>query len=230
MHGQPTSLAGLALMMLELQGRGAHNVNLVTSTHFIPQWLAALELAATAGLRIPIVFNSSGYEKVETLRLLEGVVDIWLPDAKYADDTVAHSVSGFRGYVATNRQALLEIQRQVGNQLLLDDAGLLRRGMIIRHLVLPADLSDTAAVFRWIVGRMGTDMHVSLMNQYFPAYRALTHPILHRRLSESEYDEAIDRVRALGFERGWVQEGELALDANGLDDVGECFDLGKDLA
>ena len=141
-YGNVVTLARLAGMMLELQGRGCHNINFVTPTHFVPQILTAVDLAAAEGLHLPLVYNSSGYETVATLQLLAGVIDLWLPDAKYADDAVARQLSGFPAYVPHNRAALAEI-RQAGDELLMDDDGIARRGLIIRHLVLPANQSGT---------------------------------------------------------------------------------------
>lgn len=205
-HGQEVSVTRLAEMMLELQYRGAHNINLVSGTHFVPQWLAAVEVAATAGLRIPLVYNTSGYERVELLRLLEDVVDLYLPDAKYADEEVATRLSGFREYVRHNRLALLEMHRQVGSELRLDSQGIARRGLIIRHLVLPEGLAGTERVFAWIAAHLGTEVHISLMGQYFPAYRAVGDPVLGRPVTAAEYEAAIHVVQAMGFSRGWVQE------------------------
>ncbi|NLE77167.1 MAG: radical SAM protein [Chloroflexi bacterium] len=206
MRGQEVGVSRLALMMLELQGRGAHNINLVSATHFVPQWLAALLVAAEAGLRLPIVYNCSGYEQVEVLRLLDGVVDIYLPDAKYADDQTAQDLSGFRAYVRHNRQTLREIFRQVGPTLVLDEHGIARRGMIVRHLVLPGGLAGTERVFAWIAQALGVDLHVSLMNQYFPTFKAVEHPLLGRKVTESEYEAATEVVSQLGFANGWLQE------------------------
>ena len=140
-------------MMLELQRKGAHNINFVTPTHFMPQILAALPHAIRGGFRLPLVYNTSGYERGEALRLLEGVIDIWLPDGKYADDAVARQLSGFTDYVEHNRAALREIYRQVGDELLLDENGLAARGLIVRHMVLPEGLAGTAQVLRWIAQR-----------------------------------------------------------------------------
>jgi len=207
-YGNRVSVARLAGMMLELQRRGCHNINFVTPTHFVPQILAAVDLAAGQGLRLPLVYNSSGYESVATLRLLEGVIDLWLPDAKYADDAVASRVSGFPHYVAHNRAALLEIYRQVGDELILDEDGIARRGMIIRHLVLPEDLAGTAAVLRWIAARLSPAVHVSLMDQYFPAYKVLEDPVLGRKITPAEYAAALDAFAAAGLENGWMQEHE----------------------
>ena len=209
--GRTASIDDLAGMMLELQGRGAHNINLVTATHYVPQFISALDIAAGGGLHIPIVYNSSGFESLETLRLLENIVDVYLPDAKYADDEIARSLSSFPDYVENNRTALTEIYRQVGDHLELDDAGLLRRGMIIRHMALPGNLAGSADVFRWIVENLSPHVHVSLMNQYFPAHQAFGHPILNRKVTDEEYDAAVEAFFEAGLQNGWSQECDLEI-------------------
>lgn len=203
--GQDAPSERLAGMMLELQRAGCHNINLVTPTHYVPQILEAVALAAGRGLRIPLVYNTSGYDRVETLELLDGVVDIYLPDAKYADDAVAERLSGFRGYVEANRAALLEMARQVGAGLDVDAQGVAVRGMVIRHLVLPGGLSQTPEVLRWLAGHLGREAWVSLMSQYFPAHRAVGHPELGRRLVPAEYAAAQDALEAAGLDEGWCQ-------------------------
>jgi len=204
-HGQEVSVERLAGMMLELQRKGAHNINFVTPTHFMPHILAALPHAIRGGLHLPLVYNTSGYERVEVLRLLEGVVEVWLPDAKYADNAIARRLSGFKDYVEHNRLALGEIYRQVGDELLLDEEGVARRGMIIRHLVLPHGLSGTAGVLRWIAAGLSPRVHISLMDQYFPAHRALGDPLLNRKITSEEYEAALEAFDAAGLERGWYQ-------------------------
>lgn len=200
------SVRRLARMMLELQARGCHNVNLVTPTHFVPQILAALSMAIEEGLHLPLVYNSSGYETIETLQLLDGVVDIYLPDAKYADDGVARRLSGFRGYVEVNRAALREMYRQVGAELLLNENELAVRGMIIRHMVLPERLAGTWRVLSWIAHELSPFIHISLLAQYFPAHKAVGDPILGRRITTEEYLEALAAFDALGLEQGWRQD------------------------
>jgi putative pyruvate formate lyase activating enzyme len=204
--GNDMATAELARAMLTLQRRGCHNINLVTPTHYVPQILSAVAHAAPQGLRTPIVYNSSGYETVETLRLLEGIVDIYLPDAKYTDDDVAREISGFDGYVAANRAALHEIKRQVGSALLVDDAGIAYRGMVLRHLVLPEGLSQTPEVLAWVADNLGRETYISLMAQYFPAHRAVGHTQLGRRLYRREYRAALEALEELGLENGWTQE------------------------
>ncbi len=203
--GNVVSIERLAEMMLELQGRGAHNVNLITPTHLTPHVLAALPPAVEGGLRLPLVYNSSGYEAVETLRLLDGVVDVYLPDAKYADDAVARRLSGLPRYVEVNRAALREMYRQVGHDLTLDEDGLVRRGLIVRHMVLPEGLAGTADVLAWIAAKLSPRVYVSLMDQYFPAYRAVGDPVLGRKVTFEEYLAALEAFDAAGLERGWRQ-------------------------
>jgi putative pyruvate formate lyase activating enzyme len=204
-YGQVVSIEQLAAMMLELQRKGAHNINLVTPTHFLPAILAALPTAIRGGLRLPLVYNTSGYERVEMLQWLEGVVEIWLPDAKYADEAIARRLSGFRRYVQHNRAALRELFRQVGPELLLDEQGIARRGLIVRHMVLPGGLAGTAQVLAWLAQTLSPRIHVSLMDQYFPAHRAIGHPVLGRKIRPEEYAVALEAFDAAGLERGWRQ-------------------------
>lgn len=204
-YGQVVRVDQLAAMMLELQRKGAHNINLVTPTHFLSAILAALTAAIRGGLRLPLVYNTSGYERVEALRLLEGVVEIWLPDAKYADDEAARRLSGFSAYVQHNRAALRELYRQVGPDLLLDEKGIARRGLIVRHMVLPAGQSGTAQVLAWLARSLSPRVHVSLMDQYFPAYRAIGDPVLGRKIHTEEYEAALEAFDAAGLQRGWRQ-------------------------
>lgn len=204
--GKETSIAELAEMMLELQRKGAHNINFVTPTHFTAAILAALPQAVELGLRIPLVYNCSGYELVETLRLLEGVVDIWLPDAKYADAAVALQLSGFPEYVKHNRAALTEIYRQVGDARIINDQGIMQRGMIIRHLVLPGGLAGTKDVVKWIAKHLSPHIYISLMSQYFPAHLCTGDPEMGRKITHEEYETAFAALTAAGFEDGWVQE------------------------
>lgn len=204
--GNEVSEARLAEMMMELQERGCHNINWVSPTHYVPQIVNALVLAVPMGFHLPLVYNTSGYDSLETIRLLDGVMDIYLPDAKYDDDEPALRLSGFRGYVAANRAALREIYAQVGHELVLDENGIARRGMIIRHMVLPQGLAGTRNVLSWISRELSPLIHISLMAQYFPAHRAVGDPILGRRITQKEYLEALEAFDATQIERGWRQE------------------------
>jgi putative pyruvate formate lyase activating enzyme len=208
--GQEVSIGRLAGMMLELQKKGAHNINFVTATHWVAAILAALPYAIERGLRLPLLYNTSGFERAETLRLLEGVVTIWLPDAKYADDEIASRLSGFPNYIAHNRAALREMFRQVGEELVLDEEGIAERGLIVRHLVLPGGLAGTERVLRWIAENLSPRVHVSVMAQYFPAHQGVGDPVLGRKITQKEYDAALAALDTAGLENGWVQECEQA--------------------
>jgi putative pyruvate formate lyase activating enzyme len=204
--GREVSLEELAQMMVRLQERGAHNINFVTPTHYVAAILGALPMAIERGLCIPLLYNSSGFEWVDTLRQLEGVIDIWLPDAKYASEAVGRSLSGFPDYPLHNRSALREMYRQVGDPLEVDQAGIALRGLIVRHMVLPHGLAGTREVLLWIAANLSTQVHVSLMSQYFPAYRCVDDDLLGRKVTAEEYEEALAALDEAGLEDGWVQE------------------------
>jgi putative pyruvate formate lyase activating enzyme len=202
--GRAMAVGDLASAMFSLQEKGAHNVNLVSPTPWIPQILEALLLARKEGLRLPVAYNSSGYESLATLRLLEGVVDIYLPDMKYATAGRARRYSGVSRYVPVNRRAVSEMLRQVG-PLPAGREGAVSRGVLVRHLVLPRELGETAAVLRFL-GKMNPRPPVSLMFQYFPAGEAVDHILLGRKLWRQEGRGAL---RALGRNpllEGWTQD------------------------
>lgn len=207
-NGKDLTPGKLADKMLGLQQKGAHNINFVTPTHFTPQILAALYLAIRKGFTLPIVWNTSGYESLETLALLDGVVDIYLPDMKYSSDEVAVRLSGAPGYSEANRQALAEMLRQVG-QLSLDEDGIAVRGLIVRHLVLPQGQAGSAETLHWIAENLGTETHIALMSQFFPAHAAAETPGIERRITAEEYAEAVEALEELDLENGWVQEEPL---------------------
>jgi putative pyruvate formate lyase activating enzyme len=190
----------LAAMMLRLQQAGAHNINLVSPTHVVPQILAALEIAARAGLRLPLVYNTGGYDALPTLRLLDGIVDIYMPDAKYADAEIARRYSQVEHYPRVNRLAIREMHRQVGD-LRLDRHGIARRGLIVRHLVLPEGLAGTAEVMRFLAEEISRDTYTNVMAQYRPCYRAAEYPPLRRRITVEEFREAVETARAAGLHR-----------------------------
>lgn len=204
-NGEEMSTAALAARMLKLQRQGAHNINLVTPAHFMPQFLAALYLAIPQGFTIPIVWNSGGYERVDALRLLEGVVDIYLPDMKYAAEGAAVSFSSAPGYCGANRAAVQEMLRQVGH-LELDGEGIAARGLVIRHLVLPEGAAGSRETLSWIARNLGQETHVSLMRQFFPAHEAVGIPGIDRKITDGEYEEAVEALAHAGLENGWVQE------------------------
>lgn len=207
-HGVERTPGELACQMLWLQEQGCHNLNLVTPTHFVPQILKALAIARERGFRLPIVYNSSGYDSVKTLRLLEGVVDIYLPDMRYSDNDVANRYSLAQGYLEVNRAAVKEMYRQVGN-LVTDQNGIAKRGLIVRHLVLPNRLSGTDEVMRFLSEEISKEVYVSLMDQYFPTYRAAEFKELSRRITSKEYEDACFSMESHGLENGWLQEHDV---------------------
>ncbi len=199
-HGQPLSTRQLADVMLDLQARGAANINLVTPTHVAAQALDAVYLAALDGLRLPLVWNSGGYDSPETLALLDGVVDIYMPDMKYSDADLGRRLSAVYDYPTVNREAVLLMHRQVGD-LALDAAGRARRGLLVRHLVMPGHAANTAEVLRWIAANLGPGTYLSLMDQYRPAYRASARDGLDRPLAPAEYAGARRLAVDLGLTR-----------------------------
>lgn len=204
-NGQNVTTRQLAGKMLQLQKRGAHNINLVTPTHWLPQILAALYLAAADGLRLPLLWNSSGYERLDALQLLDGLVDIYLPDMKYADDRVGEELSGVVRYSSFNRSTLQEMLRQVGH-LQLDDDGIAIKGLIIRHLVLPNGRAGSADTLHWIAENLGQKSNIALMSQYFPAHRAEEAVDINRPVNHHEYDAALEQLELARLDNGWVQD------------------------
>jgi putative pyruvate formate lyase activating enzyme len=185
--------------MLDLQDRGCHNINFVSPSHVVPQILAATLIAARAGLRIPLVYNTGGYDSLETLALLDGVFDIYMPDMKYSDADVAERYSGVVNYPAVNRAAVAEMHRQVGD-LALDERGVAQRGLLVRHLVLPEGLAGTAEVVSFLAG-LSRDTYLNVMDQYRPCYEAGELPPLDRRITRAEYLDAVRLAHEAGLHR-----------------------------
>ncbi|MBA2378295.1 MAG: radical SAM protein [Blastocatellia bacterium] len=203
----------LAEMMLELQSRGCHNVGFISPTHFAPQMARTILLAAEQGFNLPIVYNTNAYDSVAVLRLLDGIVDIYLPDLKYADAAAGFQYSKVRDYPTFARAAIKEMHRQMGSKLNFDAGGLLKRGLLIRLLVLPNDIAGLEENLRWIREELGPQTAVSLMAQYYPTHKAATDPryiLLSRRTSEREWFEAAALLEDLGIEEGFMQEYESA--------------------
>ena len=200
-----TSFERLAEIMLELQAGGCHNINFVSPSHCSAQMVRAIEIAASKGLNIPIVYNSNGYDSVETLKLLDGIIDIYLPDIKYGNDNTAFRYSKCTDYVSHSMNAILEMKRQAGD-LVIDEHGIAKKGLIIRHLVLPNDLSDSEVSFRFISEEVGRQTFISAMSQYFPAHKAHKHPLLSRSIRESEYEKVLGWLEKYGLDNGWVQD------------------------
>ena len=199
----------LAEMMLELQARGCHNVNFVSPTHFAPQMARAILLAAQQGLNVPIVYNTNAYDAVPVLQLLDRVVDVYLPDLKYADDESGYLYSKVSGYKEFSRLALKEMFRQTGDELVFSEDGLLKRGLVIRLLVLPNDIGSIRESIEWIRDELSPRVAISLMAQYYPTHQAETNKryvLLSRRIRESEWMKATSALEELGMEEGWVQE------------------------
>ncbi|MDD5561271.1 MAG: radical SAM protein [Candidatus Omnitrophica bacterium] len=203
--GREYRLEELAQVMLSLQGSGCHNINLVTPTHVLPQILKALEIAIAGGLKIPLVYNTSGYESVEIIRLLTGIVDVYLVDMRYADSEIARRLSSAPDYAQCNQEAVKEMYRQVGLAE-FDREGLIKKGLIIRHLVLPNQTSGTDKIMRFIARDISEDTCVSLMSQYLPYYKASAYPEISRRLKNSEYEEAKGILEKYNLLNGWIQE------------------------
>lgn len=204
-HGKKVSIEEMAEIMLVLQRRKCHNINLVTPTHFVPQILKSLKIAIKKGLNLPLVYNTSGYESLHTLRLLDKIIDIYLPDARYADNKIAEKYSAAPHYFQVMKEAIKEMYQQVGN-LMLDKKNIARSGLIVRHLVLPENLSGTRQIMRFIAQEISPDVYVSLMSQYFPAYLAEQFSPLSRRINHNEYKKALKALQEEGLENGWFQE------------------------
>ncbi len=204
-NGEIISTRTLAARMLKLQRQGVHNINFVTPTHYLPQILAALWLAIPQGFTLPIVWNTSGYERVDALQLLDGVVSIYLPDMKYSNDKHARLISAAQHYCVINRAAVIEMLRQVGH-LQLNEEGIATAGIIIRHLVLPEGNSGSPETLQWVAGNLGLETHIALMSQYFPAHNASITEGMNRPINHEEYDAAVEALDEAGLENGWVQE------------------------
>jgi putative pyruvate formate lyase activating enzyme len=198
--GSEVEAEELAAMMLQLQQQGCHNINLVTPSHVVAQILEALVIAAAGGLRLPLVYNTGGYDSPEALNLLDGVIDIYMPDMKYGDSGAAHQYSHVRNYFEVNTAAVREMHHQVGD-LRIDAQGLAQRGLLVRHLVLPEDLANTERVLAFIAREISTDTYVNVMDQYHPCYRAYDVPPLDRPITTSEYRRALDLARRYGLRR-----------------------------
>lgn len=192
-------------MMLSLQEQGAHNINLVTPSHYSVQLAAILHTAKNEGLRLPIVWNSNAYEKVETLKAMEGLVDIYLPDLKYAENEHSKFYSNAEDYPATARKAIKEMFRQAGN-LVCDADGIAQKGLIIRLLVMPNGTAGVSDSLKWIKDNLGNEVFISLMAQYYPAWQADKLPEINRGITETEYQEVLATMEKLGFNNGFMQE------------------------
>lgn len=201
--GKEVSIERLANIFLELQDKNVNNINLVSPTPYVPQIIEALDIAKVNGLKIPIVYNTNSYENVETIKRLNGYVDIYLPDLKYFDDAVGLEYSKIPNYFNTASKAILEMISQVPNNI-FDNNGIMQKGIIIRHLILPGNVTQTKKVLNWIKNNLPKDTMISIMAQYFPTYKAKEHEFLNRKISKREYDIVLNILN--DFENGYIQE------------------------
>jgi len=202
--GSAVSVAGLVDIFFDLKKRGVHNINLVSPTPYAPLIALAIKTAKEAGFDIPFLYNTGAYEERETIRLLKGLIDIYLPDLKYSSDGVAKKLSAAPLYPAAARQAILEMHAQVGDLSKVD--GIARKGLLIRHLVLPGGLAGTRSMIAWVESNLGRHTAISLMSQYYPMYRAREHPLINRRIREDEYHALVEVLAGRGFENVYLQE------------------------
>lgn len=208
--GKEVTVEALTEIFLKLQGEGANNINLVTASHYVPQVAECIRMARKSGLTIPIVYNTSSYEKPETLRLLDGLVDIYLPDFKYMDAKLAKAYSNAEDYPEVAKAAIAEMYRQVGKPAFDEDTGLMNKGVIVRHLVMPGAVGNAKAVIDYLYGAYGDDIYISLMNQYTPMKEFAEYPELNRKVTKREYEKVIQYALSLGVENAFIQEGETA--------------------
>jgi putative pyruvate formate lyase activating enzyme len=201
-NGEPMTSSDMARVMVRLQEMGCHNINFVTPTHYAPQIVASLPEAIEKGLRLPIVYNCSGYESIEVIRLLEGVVDIYMPDAKYMDGKYSKQFSNAPDYPEIIKEVLKEMHRQVGD-LTANSKGIAERGLLIRHLVMPHGVASSEAVFRFIAEEISVHSYVNIMDQYRPEYRAHECPEINRRITQKEYQEATQWAKRYQLYRGF---------------------------
>jgi putative pyruvate formate lyase activating enzyme len=199
-EGNELSFEKLAVIMIELQQMGCHNINLVTPTHQMPMILHSIAIAAELGLEIPIVYNCGGYESIEALKILDGVIDIYMPDFKYSDPQMALKYSKAKDYPNVAKMAIKEMYRQVGD-LIIDKRGIAQRGLLVRHLVLPEGIAGTKEVVRFIAEEISKNTYINIMDQYYPCYKAFEHPPLDRRITTKEYTEAIRLAIEAGLMR-----------------------------
>jgi putative pyruvate formate lyase activating enzyme len=198
--GREVEPAQLAEMMLQLQAQGCHNINFVTPSHVVAQIIAAVDIAAQQGLNVPLVYNTGGYDSPEALALLDGIIDIYMPDMKYGDSRLARQYSKVRNYVEVNFAAVKEMHRQVGD-LQLDANGIAQRGLLVRHLVLPAKIAGTDKVLAFLAEEISTNTYLNLMDQYYPCYRADDYPLLARPITRAEYNQALQLAQLYGLQR-----------------------------
>jgi putative pyruvate formate lyase activating enzyme len=202
--GKEIDIEDLVSIMLNLQKQGAHNINLVTPTHYSAHIAKAIYIARTKGLTVPTLYNCSGYENVETLKFLEGIIDIYIPDIKYSINKIAFKYSGIKNYVKINQNALIEMKRQVGN-LKINHKGIAKKGIIVRHLVLPGNTKNTMKALEFIAKKLSTNTFISLMSQYYPAYKSINFKELSHSLTEKEHKKTLNYLKIFNLKNGWTQ-------------------------
>ena len=202
--GEEISIEGLAEIFLKQQEKDVENINLVTPTSYVPQIIEAIKIAKSKGLKLPIVYNTNGYEKIETLKMLDGYIDIYLPDFKYAQNELGKRLSKVDNYFEITTEALREMYKQTGKAI-FDDRGIMQKGMIVRHLVLPNHLVNSRKVLKWLNDNMN-DVFVSVMAQYFPTYKAKELEDINRKLTKEEYEQIESYLYRLNIENGYIQE------------------------
>lgn len=208
--GKTITAERLAGIFRELQDQGAANINLVTPTHYVPQIIEALKVAKKNGLSLPVVYNTSGYEKPETIRMLDGLVDVYLPDFKYMEPELAEAYSQAADYPEYAKAALKEMVRQTGKIQINEDTGMIQKGVIVRHLVLPGHVRNSKAVLRYLLETYKDQILISIMNQYTPMPQVADDPLLSRKVTKREYDKVVDYALDLGMEEGFIQEDDVA--------------------
>ena len=205
--GKEISVLELSDICLDLQSKGANNINLVTPTHYVPEIIEALKIAKSKGLSIPIVYNTSSYENIDTIKMLDGIIDIYLPDLKYYDDYYAINYSHVKDYFKVASQCIDEMYRQVGKPEFNDD-GIMTKGVIVRHLCLPGLKDDSKKILEYLYNTYHNDIYISIMNQYTPVRKFNRFKNLNNLLSEDDYDEIIDYALDIGITKAFIQEGE----------------------
>ena len=203
--GEEISIEELADIFIDEQNKNVENINLVTPTMYVYQIIEAIKIARSKGLYIPIVYNSNGYENVETIKKLKGYIDIYLPDLKYSNDKISYKYSGIKHYFESATAAIKEMYNQVGNPV-LDENGIMKKGLIIRHLVLPNNLQNSKDILKWINDNIEKKVFVSIMAQYFPTHKSNQFPEINRKLTKEEYEEIEDYLYSLDLDNGYIQE------------------------
>lgn len=209
LNGKRITIDRLSDIFIELQNKGANNINLVTPSHYVPQIIEALDKAKNKGLVLPVVYNTSGYEKVETIKALEEYVDIYLPDFKYFNSDIGKRYSNCPDYFSYASAAIEEMVKQKPIPV-FDDRGMMKQGVIVRHLILPGYLEDSKSIINYLYKTFNDHIYISIMNQYTPLENVLAYPEINRKITEKEYDELVDYAISLGVENGFIQDGETA--------------------